>query len=142
MTPLELKATIETLLTAEIGTYKATDTTASAPAISILFPSNQDQGDRACTGLEVVMSYAPAASRNNRSVYQMPDTQLTYKVSLIQHEIPTGIYTMTTAVDKLQRRFLNGYGSIVQVDSSSSVLAEYTFLIPDSDLIPADRAIR
>lgn len=142
MTPLELKTMIGTLLSAEIGTYTATDTAANAPAIAILFPANQDQGDRACTGLEVVMSYAPASSQNQKTTYDAIDTKTTYKVSLIQHEIPTGFYTMTTAVTKLQQRFINGYGSIVRVDSSSSALGEYTFLIPDSDLIPADRVLR
>ena len=133
---------IGTLLSDEIGTYTATDTNAAAPAIAILFPANQDQGDRACSGLEVVMSYAPAASQNQKTVYGALDTKTTYKVSLIQHEIPTGIYTMTTAVDKLQRRFINGYGSIVRVDADSAALGEYTFLIPDSELMPADRTLR
>lgn len=139
MTPLELKATIGTLLSAEIGTYAATDTGAIAPAIAVLFPENQDQGDRSAIGLEVVISYAPVSSRNNMTAYGLPDTQIIFKVSLIQHEISTGIYTMTTAVAKLQGRFLNGYGSIV---SGESGLGEYTFLVPDSVLFPADRALR
>lgn len=142
MTPLEIKILIKDLLAAEIGTYTATDTGATAPAIAVLFPSNQDPGDRSVSGLEVVMSYAPTNSRNNRTVYGMADVRKIYKVSLIQYPIATDIYTIDAAITKLQRRFINGYGSIVQVDDSSSALAEYTFLIPDSDLFPADRAIR
>lgn len=142
MNPLELKTLIGALLTTEIGTYTATDTGAAAPAIALLFPANQNQGDRAVSGLEVVMSYSPVSSRNSNTAYGMLDTKVIYKVSLIQHPIDTDIYTLNTAVVKLQQRFINGYGSGVQVDDSSSALAEYAFLIPDSDLFPADRALR
>ncbi len=143
MTPKELKDTIATLLAAEIGAYRATDAGASAPAISLLFPYNQEPGDRFVEGLEVVVSFAPGRSKNNMTTYDQPDTQITHKVSLIQHPT-TGAtsHNMHTAAKKLQSRFLRGYGSEVKVDDGVSALAEFTFLIPDSDLWSADRAIR
>lgn len=141
MTPIELKAAIAALLAAEIGTYRATDTTALSPAIALLFDANQEQGDRFADGLEVVVDYAAAKTKNNMTAYGHPDSEITHKVSLIQHPT-TGQHLMQTAQRKLQARFLRGYGSQVKVPSGSGALAEFTFLIPDSDLFGADRSLR
>jgi len=139
MTPIELKELLATLLTDELGTYIAADSTTQAPAIACLF-SNEEQGSRAVEGLEVVVSFGPASSQNTL-YYGQIDPSVQHRISLIQHKT-SSLPQLPTAVRKLQSRFINITGAPVRVDEESAALEEYTMLLPDSDLVAADRLVR
>jgi hypothetical protein len=122
-----------------VGTYIADDGLTTDPALAMLF-QNQQQDSRSVDGLEVVILRNPQDTADPPMIYQMRTSERIFQVSLIQHK-STGLHTLEAAIDRVHTLFpFNAVGSMVKVPEDSFILAEYTLVIEDSDIDPADAA--
>jgi len=129
MTPQELRDSLRTLLTAELGTYtlKSGSTT---PAIAILNAGGLQTSVSKKEGVEVLISVTNP--RYPKAVYSGVQSDERWNVSVIQYQPPTGqSQKIRQVLDKIQQRYPRMQSMAMSVDGNANVLEANRVVIRD-----------
>jgi hypothetical protein len=126
----ELREAIETLLVAELGTYKLPNHT-TIPAIYVLDTGGTIPADWTVTGLECIIRRSPSSRNTNGSTFDGTRFNKNWQLYLLQRD--TGPHTLEAAVSRIERYFSGVRSFALPVAEQRGVKEQYSVRIPDSE---------
>ncbi|WP_348230640.1 hypothetical protein [Trichocoleus desertorum] len=126
----ELREELETLLVAELGTYKLPNNT-TTPAIYVLDTGGNVPTDWKANGLECIIRRSPTSRNTNGSTFDGTRFNKNWQIYLLQRD--TGPHTLEAAVSRIERYFSGVRSFALPVAEQRGVKEQYSVRIPDSE---------